>query len=278
LKNKSGAKVMKKFISIILLICGAIAVLTGCGGKQDTKKAAAPAPAAKEEATYKVGMDATYAPFGFQDQRTKEYVGFDVDIIKAIAKNQGFNVKIQNLAFDGLIPALQTGNLDIVINDMTITEERSKAVIFSKPYYIAGQGLLVNKNNNNIKLKKDLSGKKVGVSIGSTGAEVAHKLKNVEIKEFNTIVDAFLELKNGGVDAVINDKPTNEYYVTTSGKSFAKAVDGDFEVEYLGIAVSKKNSALMGKIDKGLAAIKANGQYAQIYKKWFGKEPPKDKK
>ena len=155
---------MKKLVSTILGTCLALTILTGCGGTTTPKKAAE-TPKAKTETVYKVGMDATYAPFGFQDKDKKEYIGFDVDIIKAIAKAEGFKVDIQNIAFDGLIPALQTGNLDIVINDMTITEDRAKTVLFSKPYYIAGQGLLVNKNNNSIKLKKDLDGKKVGVSI-----------------------------------------------------------------------------------------------------------------
>ena len=269
---------MKKFLQVLFLVGFSVLVLAGCGGKEkEQAKPSAAAPKAKTETTYKVGMDATYAPFGFQNQSKKEYQGFDVDIIKAIAKSEGFKVEVQNLGFDGLIPALQTGNLDIVINDMTITEERSKAVAFSKPYYTAGLGLVVAKDNNSIKTQKDLTGKKLGVSIGSTGAEVAHKIKDVQVKEFNSIVDAFMELKNGGVDAVINDKPVNEYYVLTSGKNFAKAVDADFEVEYLGIAVAKKNTALLEQINHGLAAIKANGQYAEIYKKWFGKEPPKEK-
>ncbi len=262
---------MKKFYAAALFLILAVVALTGCGSQPAAKTAA---PAAK---TYKVGMDATYAPFGFQDQNKKEYLGFDVDIIKAIAKAEGFKVEVDNLAFDGLIPALQTGNLDIVINDMTINPERAKAVSFSKPYYTAGLGLVLRKDNTNIKSQKDLSGKRLGVSIGSTGAEVAHKVQGAQVREFNTIVDAFLELKNGGVDAVINDKPVNEYYVLTRGQDFAKTVDGDFEVEYLGIAVAKKNTALLEKINHGLAAIKADGQYAEIYKKWFGKEPPKEK-
>jgi glutamine transport system substrate-binding protein len=260
---------MKKFYAVVLLVILALTALTGCGAQTGTK----PAPAK----VYKVGMDATYAPFGFQDQEKKDYRGFDVDIIKAIAKAEGFQVEVNNLAFDGLIPALQTGNLDIVINDMTINPERAKAVSFSKPYYTAGLGLVVRKETQNIKGRKDLSGKRLGVSIGSTGAEVAHKIAGAQVREFNTIVDAFLELKNGGVDAVINDKPVNEYYVLTKGQDFAKTVDGDFEVEYLGIAVAKKNTALLDKINHGLAAIKADGQYGEIYKKWFGKEPPKEK-
>ncbi len=260
---------MKKFYAVLLLAVLVLAGLTGCGAQPGTKTAAAK--------VYKVGMDATYAPFGFQAQDKKEYLGFDVDIIKAIAKAEGFQVEINNLAFDGLIPALQTGNLDIVINDMTINPERSKTVSFSKPYYTAGLGLVVRKDNQGIQGKKDLDGKRLGVSIGSTGAEVAHKITGAKVREFNTIVDAFLELKNGGVDAVINDKPVNEYYVLTKGQDFARTVDGDFEVEYLGIAVAKKNTELLSKINHGLAAIKADGQYGEIYKKWFGKEPPKEK-
>ena len=265
---------MKKICICLLAVFLTVAALTSCVGQKAAPKAKVSGQEAK---TYKVGMDAAYPPFGAQSKDKKDYEGFDVDIIKAIGKVEGFKVDISNIAFDGLIPALQTGNLDIVINDMTITEERAKAVAFSKSYYTAGLGLVVNKNNTDIKTKKDLSGKKVGVTIGSTGAEVGHKIPGAKVRDFNTITDALLELKNGGVDAVINDRPVNEHYVLTTGKDFAKALDGDFEVEYLGIAVAKKNTAILEKINHGLAAIKSNGEYAKIYKKWFGKEPPKEK-
>ena len=91
-----------------------------------------------------VGMDATYPPFGSQDSETRQYVGYDVDIIRAIGKAEGFDVEVRNLAFDGLIPALKTGNIDIAINDITISPERAKSVDFSNRYYIAGLGIVVN--------------------------------------------------------------------------------------------------------------------------------------
>ena len=199
---------------------------------------------------WRVGTDATYAPFGFKDKDTGKLDGFDIDIINAIAKEEGIEADIQNLNFDALLPALQSNTIDIAISDMTISEDRAKSVDFSNPYYIAGNGLVVNIDNTTIHSFKDLEGKRIGVSIGSTGAEIASKIPNADVRQFNIIVDAFLELENKGVDVVINDAAP------------------------LGIAVKKGNTELLSKINDGLAKIKANGKYAEIYKKWFGKEPP----
>lgn len=256
---------MKKYIALFLAFLVSVFALAGCGSSKDASAAAKP---------LRVGMDASYAPFGSQNVDTKEYEGYDVDIIKAIGEEEKFPVEIVNLNFDGLIPALQTKDLDIVINDMTITPERSEKVLFSKPYYIAGLGIVVRTDNKDIQSEKDLTGKKVGVSIGSTGEEVVKKLPGVEVKSYNAITDAFLDLKNGGVDAVVNDLPVNEFYVAKSGEGKLKTVDTALTKEDLGIAVAKNNKDLMTKIDKGLAAIKKNGKFTEIYKKWFGKEPP----
>lgn len=256
---------MKKYIALLLLSIFSIFAFAGCGGTKEAAQSAKP---------LRVGMDASYAPFGSQNVDTKEYEGFDVDIIRAIAAEEKMPIEIVNLNFDGLIPALQTKDLDIVINDMTITPERAKSVLFSKPYYIAGLGIVVRKDNTDIHGEKDLAGKKVGVSIGSTGEEAAHKIAGADVRSYNAITDAFLELKNGGVDAVVNDLPVNEFYVAKSGEGKLKTVDTALTTEDLGIAVAKDNTALMDKINKGLAAIQKNGKYAEIYKKWFGKEPP----
>lgn len=253
----------KKVVSVILLLFLFIIGLAGCGKQEPT--------ASK---TLKVGTDASYAPFGFQDEKTKDYIGFDIDLIKAVAKQAGFDVEINNLNFDGLIPALQTGNLDIAISDMTIDADRSQKVGFSQSYYKAGLGIVVRANNTDIKSVADLAGKNVAVSIGSTGAEAARKIENVKIREFNTIADAFLELKAGGVDAVINDIPVNEYYTLQDKSKETKTVDTPINSEDLGIAVAKNNTELLAKIDKGLAEIKQNGEYEKIYVKWFGKKPP----
>lgn len=242
--------------------------ILGCSGSEKGS--------AKAETTIKVGTDATYPPFGFKDEATGALTGFDIDIIQAIGKEENLKVEVENLNFDGLLPALESGNINVAISDMTITKERAAQVDFSDPYYKAGTGLVVGIDNNTIHSFKDLEGKRIGVSIGSTGAEVAHTIKDGQVREFNTIVDAFLELKNGGIDVVLNDTPVNQYYIDTKGKNSAKIVGEDYDVQPLGIAVKKGNTELLSKINKGLAKIKENGQYAVIYKKWFGVEPPKE--
>ena len=243
----------------------ALAVVSGFG--VSTKAEAKP--------VYTVAMDAAYPPFGSQDLKSKEYVGYDVDIIKAIAAKEGFAVKIRNLQFDGLIPALRTGNIDIAINDITITPDRAKNVDFSHRYYIAGLGVVVQKNNRTIRTAKDLEGKRLGVSIGSTGEEAARKIKNADVHVYNQLNEAYLELRNGGVDSVVNDIPTNDYYVATAGRGAVKALPVALTQEGLGIAVKKGNTKLLTQINDGLAKIKKDGEFAKIYHKWFGKQPPK---
>lgn len=244
------------------LLAVVILALAGCGSQQEGPK------------VYKVGTDASYAPFGFKDEASGAITGFDVDIIQAIADKEGIQVEVENLNFDGLVPALETNNLDIAISDMTISPERAQKVDFTNPYYIAGNGLVVSKNNSDIHSFADLKGKRVGVSIGSTGAEIVRHVEAGEVRSFNTIVDAFLELHNGGVDAVINDTPVNEYYVSTKGRDFAKITGEDYDPQPLGIAVKKGNTELLNTLNDGLAKIKADGTYNTIYKKWFGKDAP----
>lgn len=247
-------------VSLFLLT----ALAAGCGGQQ----------AKNEPKVLKVGTDAGFAPFEFQDEKSKEYVGFDMDLIKAVGKQMGYEVKINSMGFDGLIPAIEAGNIDVIIAGMTITEARSKKVNFSKPYYKSGLSVLVKKDNETIKGFKDLEGKKIGVQIGTTGANEAKKIKNAVIREFNNAPEAFMELKAGGVDAVVNDLPVNEYYLTQGGGAqFAKIVGDIVNAEDYGIATAKKNTELKEKINKALDELKKNGEYDKIYMKWFGKKP-----
>lgn len=259
----------KKLIALSVLILFVLAIgLTGCG--QQTAKPAEQ-PKAK---VIKVGTNASFAPFEFQDEKTKEYTGFDIDLIKAIGKQMGVEVEIQNINFDGLIPALEAGNIDALISGMTITDERTKKVNFSKPYYKSGLSIIVKSDNNTLKSFKDLEGKSIAVQIGTTGATEAKKIKDAKVREFNNAAEAFMELKAGGVDAVVNDLPVNEYYIAKTGSKDAKIVGEPLNAEEYGIATAKKNTELTGKISKAFEEIKQNGEYEKIYMKWFGKKPP----
>lgn len=241
--------------------------LTGCGGqKQDA------AQKNDKQAVLKVGSDTAFAPFEFQDEKSKEYVGFDMDLIKAIGKQMGAEVQVQSMNFDGLIPALESGNIDVTISAMTITDERKGKVNFSAPYYKSGLTMVVKSDNDKIKSFKDLEGKRIAVQIGTTGADEAKKVKDAKIREFNTAPEAFMELKAGGVDAVINDKPVNDYYIKEAGGKDAKQVGEPLTAEDYGIAVAKKNTQLAEKISKALDELKKNGEYDKIYEKWFGKK------
>lgn len=258
----------KKLIALAVLAVFVLSLgLTGCGGGE---KKEAPKAAAK---VLKVGSDTAFAPFEFQDEKTKEYVGFDMDLIKAVGKQMGYEVQVQSMNFDGLIPALEAGNIDATISAMTITEERAKKVNFSKPYYKSGISVMVKIDNNTIKGIKDLEGKRIAVQIGTTGADEAKKIKDAKIREFNTAPEAILELKAGGVDAVVNDLPVNEYYIAKAGGKDAKIVGAPLTSEDYGIATAKKNKELADKIDKALDELKKNGEYEKIYVKWFGKKP-----
>ena len=249
----------------IMLICmaallAAMMLAVGCGGE---KKAAD---------TLRIGTTADFAPFEFQDVKGKEYVGFDMDIIRAVAKEMGYKAEIQNVNFDGLIPALEAGNIDVVISGNTINDTRKQKVSFSVPYYTSGLTIVVNKDNTTIKEFKDLAGKKVAVQIGTTSAAEVNKIDGVIVKEFNSVADIFMALKVGNVEAVVNDRPVNDYYIAKSGVKDVKALPQMLTSEEYGIAVKKKNADLLKKVNEGIEKVKKSGEYDKIFKKWFGEQ------
>ena len=240
---------MKKISAVMCVLAALMLAVAGCGS--DTKQAA------NDQKVIKVGTEPTFAPFEFQEKDSKEFAGFDMDI--------------QNMGFDALIPALNSGNIDAVAAGMSITDERKKAVTFSDPYYTSGLVVVVTKDNNDVKSIKDLEGKKIAVQIGTTGADKAAKVPGAKVTSFNTNAEVFLELENKGVDAVIIDKPVAQYYLTKEGKDKDKIVGDTMDAESYGFAF-KKDSKLAADFNKALAELKKNGEYDKIYTKWFGKD------
>lgn len=254
---------MKKLVILMMSVIAAVAMLTaGCGGSDKSDKNA--------EKVLRVGTEPTFAPFEFQEEGSKEYTGFDMDLARAIGKQMGYKVEIQNMGFDALIPALNAGNIDVVAAGMSITEERQKAVTFSEPYYTSGLIVMVNKDNTEVKSIKDLEGKRIAVQIGTTGENKARTVKDAKVTAYNTNTEAALELQNKGVDAVINDSPVVGYYLAQGGNKTAMTVGEVMEAEQYGLAVKKGNDKLAGEINKALAELKKNGEYDKIYKTWFG--------
>jgi polar amino acid transport system substrate-binding protein len=224
-----------------------------------------------------VGSDAAYPPFESVNTTTSKIEGFDIDLLNAIGAKAGFTPVVQNAPFDTIFTNLAAGQFDIVVSAATITAERAKTVTFSNPYFAAGQVIIVRKGDETtIKGPADLVGKKIGVQLGTTGADAAKAIKDAQISAFQTAPEAFQALANKQVDAVVNDNFVS-YAIVQSRAELNLVILGDpFTVEYYGIVARKECPELTAKINEGLAAIIADGTYAEIYGKWMGAEPSKE--
>jgi polar amino acid transport system substrate-binding protein len=257
----------------------AAGLLLGACGKKDTPPAPAAAPVASAPAPVAkavvVGTDAAYAPFESQNEKG-EIVGLTIDVVSAIAKKQGFEVKFVNTPWEGIFNALQQGDRDMLASSITITDERKQTMDFTDPYFDAHQ-LIAVKESSKVAKFDDLKKLKVGVQTGTTGDEAVTKLlgkASTAIKRFESTPLALKELEAGGVDAVVADNGVVVNYVTNNPNAKFKTVnDKAFVPEQYGFAVKKGNAELLGKLNKGLGEIKADGTYAQIYAKYFGAAP-----
>lgn len=260
-------------VGLVVVASLAIAVV-GCGAKKQAPadKKSEPAPPAKKKVV--LASDTAYAPFEFQDPQTGIYVGFDIDLVNAIAGVAKLDVEIRSLNFDGIIPAMETAGVDGAVSAIPITDKQKEKVNFTVPYYLSGQSIAVRADNNSIKGWDDLKGRKLGVQISTTGADEARKIANAKVTDYNTIDEAFLDLKSGAVDAVVNDYPVSANFVKQNKDKDVKIV-GDLRAsEHYGIAFPKKNTELPDTFNNALKTLKENGKYAEIYKKWFGADPP----
>ena len=232
--------------------------------------------AAAEPVEYTVGTGATYRPFEFQNP-DKEIVGFDVDLMKEIAKAQGFKVKFVNTLWGVIFESVRNGDRDIIMSGITITPARQESVDFSYPYFAAHQLILTQKNLTVTSIN-DLKGKSVAVVANSAGDIVCSKAfgkASRDIKRFDNTPLALEELSAGGVDAAVGDVGVFAYYsMQNPDKAFNQARDPNFEDQYFGIAVRKGNPKLLNEINEGLKKVIKSGAYAKVYAPWFGEKTP----
>ncbi|MGE5398042.1 MAG: basic amino acid ABC transporter substrate-binding protein [Chitinophagales bacterium] len=270
---------MKKYgrlILVVLMVFSLVFTAAGCNKTQTgdkTKKEAQVGEKTKEK-VLKVGSETAYPPFETQ-AKNGEYVGFDMDLIRAIGEAEGYKVEIVSLPFTGLIPALKAGNIDAAISAMTITDERKKSVDFSDPYIDSGQIIAIRSDDKRpISKPEDLKGLKVSVQMGTTGQFEVEKIQKLdpktEIKKFDSVDQAFAELANKGVDAAVVDLPVTANYIAT-GHPELKMVGKTFTSEKYGISVNKGNTEVYKVINDGLKKVKASGKYDEIYGKYFAK-------
>jgi polar amino acid transport system substrate-binding protein len=216
-----------------------------------------------------VGSDISFAPFEFIDEDTREYVGFDIDLINAIAKAANINIEIKNVPFDRLVPSLRSTEIDAIISAMTITEHRQKVMNYTEPYLDSGLCIVVNANNNAIQNGTQLAGKTVAVLAGTYAQQyVVEQQLGADVRAFDTLNEVLTALKNNQVDAFID----HDIY-TISGidleKNQLKTVGERLTKESFGIAVRLDDTKLLHKLNQGLNKIIESGEYTEIHNKWF---------
>lgn len=250
----------KKFAAMTLALTMAFS-FAACGGSQE-----APADdAAADGKTYIIATDTTFAPFEFQND-AGEYIGIDLDLLAAIAEDQGFQYKLQYLGFNAAVQALESGQADGVIAGMSITEERQQKFDFSEAYFDSGVVMGIAADNDEIKSYEDLAGKKVAVKIGTEGQAFAESIKDqygFETVTFDTSDAMYLDVKGGNSVACFEDYPVMGYGIS-QGNGLKMVTEKEQGSSY-GFAVGKElNTELLEMFNTGLANLKESGKYQEI--------------
>lgn len=223
------------------------------------------------KAKYTIASDSSFAPFVFQDSNNK-YTGIDMDLIKAIAKDQDFTIEITNPGFDAALNAVQSGQADGMIAGMSVTDARKETFDFSEPYYTAN-AILAVKESSTIASYKDLKGKTIGVKNGTASQTFLTKNQSkydYKIKTFSDASSMYDSLNSGSVDAVMDDEPVVKYSIS-QGQKLKTPIKGT-PIGDTAFAVKKgSNPELIQMFNNGLANIKKNGQYQKILDKYLKK-------
>jgi polar amino acid transport system substrate-binding protein len=235
--------------------------------------AAFSAPAAAADWT--VGANIGNVPWEFQDA-TGKFVGFEIDLVNEVAKRLGKSVEIENIPFNGLFPAVQSGRIQIAVSSITITAKRLESLAFAQPYYDSDQSLSVLKTSK-INALADLGGATVGVDTASTGdiwaTENTAKYKIAKISRYEGLAPAMLDLAAGRIDGYISDIPAVEYYIKDKPQY---RVAGRIPTGERYSFMFAKTFADIAKVNDTLTTLKKEGFIAKTHQKWFGTMPPAD--
>ena len=215
-----------------------------------------------------VGTNAEFYPFEYLEDG--KIVGFDAELIEAIGKKLNKEIVWKNIAFDGLLPALQSKKIDVIIAGMTATPERKKFVNFSDPYFVSSQMIIINtddEKSKNITSYETLPNHSVGVVLGYTGDVAVSKLENIDVQRFNGASEAIMSLISKKVQAVVIDsEPAKNYVKNNKG---LKLISTDIAKEEYSIAVSKENKKLAEDINLAYKELVNDGTFEKLVTKYF---------
>ena len=269
---------MKKKLALVLLLCFSAVLLIGCGTGAEKNGGQAADDSwtkIKEQGYFTVGLDDAFPPMGFREEGTNNIVGFDIDLAKEAAKRMGVEVKFQPVVWDTVIETLNIGDIDVIWNGCTITEERVAQINFTKPY-VGDRQIIVVQKGSAITSKKDMAGTTVGLQAGSS-AKLAVEKDEATFKSFGKLLEftsndeALLDLSTGRVQAVVVDEVVGRYYIAKKPDTYTVLTE-HFGEEEFGVGVRKSDEAFLAELDKALDAMKADGTAAQISEKWFGED------
>ncbi|MBV6289472.1 cystine ABC transporter substrate-binding protein [Pseudomonas aegrilactucae] len=222
----------------------------------------------KDNDSISIGLEGTYPPFSFVDADGK-LSGFEVELSEALAKQLGVKARLQPTKWDGILAALESRRLDIVVNQVTISEERRKKFDFSEPYTVSGiQALVLTKNKDTIKTAQDLAGKKVGVGLGTNYEQwLKENVPKADIRTYEDDPTKFQDLRVGRIDAILIDRLAALEYArkakdtTAAGEAFSR--------QEAGVTLRKGEPELLEAINKALAALRADGTLKKLSEKYF---------
>ncbi|MGM0902291.1 MAG: basic amino acid ABC transporter substrate-binding protein [Bacillota bacterium] len=265
---------MKKGLILLWsLVLTVVLFLSACGTANETSGEEAEANASEEKKTLRVVTNAAYAPMEYLDKG--EVVGFDIDLIEAVAGEAGYEVKIEHLGWDPIFVETESKRADLAIAAITINDDRKQTYDFSVPYFQSTNKILVPKDSD-IQSAEDLKGKLVAVQNGTTGQAAMDALlgkNHKDIKKFEDNNLAIMEMESGGAAAVVADNVVvEEYAKNNQEKDLTVIADTSFDSEFYGI-LFPKGSELVEEFNTALNTVLDNGTYAKIYQEWFGIEP-----
>lgn len=264
----------KKFLILLTVALLLVMALPVAATSQPTAERATRSQV--EGQTIKVGTNAEYPPFESVDEEDN-IIGFDVELMNAIAADAGFEIEWVNTKWDGIFTALASGEFDAVISAATITPEREEEVDFSNPYFLAGQIISVRAADaENVATPDDLAGLRVGVQTGTTGDTYATETPGVEVVRFDEATLAFQALGNEEIDAVIVDAPTSADIIANNPDLNLTTVGETLTDEFYGIAIRPDFPELLDAVNASLVNVIADGTYATIFESYFGTLPSED--
>lgn len=259
---------MKKIFALCMMLVLAVTALAGCGSNSAQKE---------ESKKIVVGLDDSFPPMGFKDEKN-EIVGFDIDLAKEVAKRLGREVEFKAIDWNSKEAELKSGRVDILWNGLDITDKRKENMLFSEPYMDNRQIVFVAKNGKvAVADEADLAGKTIGTQSGGTTEEYFEnkpelKASMKEVKYYPDYINAFMDLENGRLDAVVGDEIIGRYYISKHPDEI-QAIDTVIgTVSQFGIAFRKDDQKLRDEVQKVFDEMKADGTVAKISEKWFAKD------